>query len=177
MYEGGVRPEKPRKLRRANLGRQHALRLACHGRKPDITDEKQERLPYDYRSRSEVNHAHDHRFHVHRDTRWERASALDCYGSIDFLTRQTLALLRHAWPDCGPWFVGDLRPTSHMRRFPPPRTVELLDAGYKVVDGSGQTLAYIYGHADQRDAAIAKALTLDEARRIASNIAGKKSGR
>ena len=29
----------------------------------------------------------------------------------------------------------------------------------------------IYGHADPRDAGIAKGLTLDEARRIASNIA------
>ena len=32
-------------------------------------------------------------------------------------------------------------------------------------------LAYVYGHADERDAQVAKALTLDEARRIASNIA------
>jgi hypothetical protein len=32
-------------------------------------------------------------------------------------------------------------------------------------------LAYVDGHADPRDAAIAKALTLDEARRIAANIA------
>jgi hypothetical protein len=32
-------------------------------------------------------------------------------------------------------------------------------------------IAYVYGHADPRDARIAKALTLDEARRIASNIA------
>jgi hypothetical protein len=39
------------------------------------------------------------------------------------------------------------------------------------VDANGQTLAYVYGHADQRGAAIAKSLTLDEARRIASNIA------
>jgi K+/H+ antiporter YhaU regulatory subunit KhtT len=58
-----------------------------------------------------------------------------------------------------------------MRRFPPPWTIEELEAGFKVVDSNGQTLAYIYGHADQRDAAIAKALTLDEARRIASGIA------
>jgi len=39
------------------------------------------------------------------------------------------------------------------------------------VDANGQSLAYVYGHADERDARIAKALTLDEARRIASNIA------
>jgi hypothetical protein len=58
-----------------------------------------------------------------------------------------------------------------MRRFPPPWTVEALDGGFKVLDANGQTLAYVYGHADQRDAGIAKALTLDEARRIASNIA------
>ena len=58
-----------------------------------------------------------------------------------------------------------------MRRFPPPWTVEALDGGFKIVDSNGQALAYAYGHADQRDAQIAKGLTLDEARRIASNIA------
>ena len=40
-----------------------------------------------------------------------------------------------------------------------------------MVDTNGQSLAYVYGHADQRDAQIANGLTLDEARRIASNIA------
>jgi hypothetical protein len=39
------------------------------------------------------------------------------------------------------------------------------------VDLNGQSLAYVYGHADPRDATIAKSLTLDEARRIASNMA------
>ena len=58
-----------------------------------------------------------------------------------------------------------------MRRFPAPWTVEALDGGFKVVDSNGSSLAYVYGHADERDAAIAKALTRDEARRIASNIA------
>ena len=58
-----------------------------------------------------------------------------------------------------------------MRRFPPPWTVESLDSGFKIVDANKQTLAYVYGHADSRDAGIAKALTLDEARRMASNIA------
>ena len=53
----------------------------------------------------------------------------------------------------------------------PPWKVEALDSGFKIVDLNGQTLAYVYGHADPRDAGIAKALTLDEARRIASNIA------
>ena len=55
-----------------------------------------------------------------------------------------------------------------MRRFPP-WTVEALDGGFKIVDANGQSLAYVYGLA--RDAETAKGLTLDEARRIASNIA------
>jgi hypothetical protein len=38
-----------------------------------------------------------------------------------------------------------------------------------VIDANGQSLVYVYGHADPRD--FAKALILDEARRIASNIA------
>ena len=57
-----------------------------------------------------------------------------------------------------------------MRRFPPPWTVEPLDGGFKIVDANKQAIAYVYGHADPREAGIAKALTLDEARRIASNI-------
>ena len=46
-----------------------------------------------------------------------------------------------------------------------------MEGGFKVVDSNGQSLTYVYGHADVRDAQVAKALTLDEARRIASNIA------
>jgi hypothetical protein len=40
-----------------------------------------------------------------------------------------------------------------------------------LADANGQTMAYVYGLDDLRDAQIAKALTRDEARRIASNIA------
>ena len=39
------------------------------------------------------------------------------------------------------------------------------------MDSHGQALAYVYSHGDMRDAEIAKSLTLDEARRIAANIA------
>jgi hypothetical protein len=58
-----------------------------------------------------------------------------------------------------------------MRRFPRPSTVEAIDAGFKVIDANGQAVAYVYGQADKRDAETANGLTLDEARRIASNIA------
>ena len=39
-----------------------------------------------------------------------------------------------------------------MRRYSAPWTVEALDGGFKIVDSNGQTLAYVYGHADPRDA-------------------------
>ena len=44
-------------------------------------------------------------------------------------------------------------------------------AGFKIIDANKQSIAYVYGHADPRDAGTANALTLDEARRIAANIA------
>jgi hypothetical protein len=54
---------------------------------------------------------------------------------------------------------------------PPPWTVEQIPGGYKVKDANGQSLAYVYGRETAVDAEIAKVLTMDEARRIASNIA------
>ncbi len=39
-----------------------------------------------------------------------------------------------------------------MRRFPAPWTVESIPGGFKIMDSSGQSLAYVYGHADKRDA-------------------------
>ena len=57
------------------------------------------------------------------------------------------------------------------RRFPPPWQVEQIPGGYKVVDSTGQSLAYVYGRESRADADIAHVLTLDEARRIAANIA------
>ena len=56
-----------------------------------------------------------------------------------------------------------------MRRFPPPWTVERIPGGFKVLDAEGQSLAYVYGV--EGDPTIGKTLTLDEAKRIASNIA------
>ena len=41
----------------------------------------------------------------------------------------------------------------------------------KVKDANGQSLAYVYGRETKADADIANVLTMDEARRIASNIA------
>jgi len=57
------------------------------------------------------------------------------------------------------------------RRFPQPWTVEQIPGGFKVNDANGQSLAYVYGRETKADADIANVLTLDEARRIASNIA------
>jgi hypothetical protein len=57
------------------------------------------------------------------------------------------------------------------RRFPPPWTVQRLPGGFKVVDANGQSLAYFYARDNDHDASIAKVLTMDEARRMASNFA------
>ena len=59
---------------------------------------------------------------------------------------------------------------SH-RRFPPPWTVQRLPGGFKVVDASGQSLAYFYARENDNDAGTAGVLTMDEARRLASNFA------
>jgi hypothetical protein len=53
------------------------------------------------------------------------------------------------------------------RRFPPPWTVEQIPGGIS----NGQSLAYVYARETKADADIATVLTMDEARRITSNIA------
>ena len=57
------------------------------------------------------------------------------------------------------------------RRFPPPWSVETIPGGLKVCDANGQTIAHVYSRENLNDAHMAKVLTEDEARRIASNIA------
>ena len=39
---------------------------------------------------------------------------------------------------------------------PSPWSVEAIEAGFKVIDSSGQSPVYVYGHADKRDAETAK---------------------
>ena len=56
-------------------------------------------------------------------------------------------------------------------RFPPPWTVATVTEGFKVIDANGQSLAYVFSREPPNDAQFGKVLTLDEARRIASNIA------
>ena len=55
--------------------------------------------------------------------------------------------------------------------FSAPWTVEEVPGGYKVLCASGQALAYIYARETKAAADITKALTFDEARRIAVNVA------
>ncbi len=57
------------------------------------------------------------------------------------------------------------------RRFPPPWTVEDIDAAFVVKDSAGQKLAYVYYEEEPGRRSAAKLLSKDEARRIAANIA------
>lgn len=57
------------------------------------------------------------------------------------------------------------------RRFPPPWTVEQTEGAFKVLDAAGQALGYFYYREPRAAADIAKVLTMDEARRMASNFA------
>jgi predicted membrane-bound mannosyltransferase len=59
------------------------------------------------------------------------------------------------------------------RRFPPPWSIEELDAHACLVvrDDSGQKLAYVYFEDEPGSRSAANLLTRDEARRIASNVA------
>ena len=56
------------------------------------------------------------------------------------------------------------------RHFPPPWTVEQIPGGYKVIDANGQAVAHVYARETRADAD-ANVLTMNEARRIATNIA------
>jgi hypothetical protein len=58
-----------------------------------------------------------------------------------------------------------------MRRLPAPWSAQEIPGGYKVVDATGQALAYVYARETKAQADVAHVLTMDEARRVASNIA------
>ena len=53
----------------------------------------------------------------------------------------------------------------------PSWTVDQIPGGYVVKDATGQALAYVYARDGNADADTATVLTMDEARRIAANIA------
>ena len=61
--------------------------------------------------------------------------------------------------------------TEASRRFPAPWRPDRIPGGYVVRDSSGQIVAWVYARATTAEAMQAKVLTLDEARRIAINIA------
>jgi ssDNA-binding Zn-finger/Zn-ribbon topoisomerase 1 len=63
------------------------------------------------------------------------------------------------------------RDRKSVRRFPSPWRFEETAAGYVVKDATGQSVAYVYARETKAEAGIAKVLTMDQARRIAANIA------
>jgi hypothetical protein len=57
------------------------------------------------------------------------------------------------------------------RRFPTPWREEKISGGYVVRDANRQTLVHIFARSSESEAIQAKMLTMDEARRIAVNVA------
>ena len=68
----------------------------------------------------------------------------------------------------GPFFFGN---ANLQRRFPPPWSVDELEACFIVKDNAGQKLAFVYFEDEPGRRSAAKLLSKDEARRIAVNIA------
>jgi hypothetical protein len=57
------------------------------------------------------------------------------------------------------------------RRLPAPWRADTIPGGYVVRDATGQALAFIYSRHTEAEARQANVLTVDEARRIAINVA------
>jgi hypothetical protein len=75
--------------------------------------------------------------------------------------------------DCPRWtgICIPSRTPEPPRRFPTPWHANKIPGGSVVRDANGQELAYIYSRENEAEARQAKVLTVDEARRIAVNIA------
>src|SRR5262249_4946273 len=65
----------------------------------------------------------------------------------------------------------DVSDGTAARRLPPPWRAEKFSGGYVVRDATGFAVAYVYGRSTEDEAVEAKQMTMDEARRVASNIA------
>ncbi len=63
-----------------------------------------------------------------------------------------------------------MQPSPSTTRFPPPWRTTRIPGGWRVDDATGRPLAYVYADDLVRGVA-SQALTVDEARRIAVNIA------
>src|SRR5262249_45758561 len=77
-----------------------------------------------------------------------------------------------AWHYCAANAARARRRGDRMtRHLPPPWRADKFSGGYVVRDANGFAVAYVYGRSTEAEAMEAKQMTMDEARRVASNIA------
>src|SRR5207247_10796665 len=71
----------------------------------------------------------------------------------------------------GYWPIRRWGANEVTRGLPPPWRAEKFSGGYVVRDANGIAVAYVYGRSTEDEAITAKQMTMDEARRVASDIA------
>jgi hypothetical protein len=103
---------------------------------------------------------------THCPSTWEGTATTKGMEGCEWL----ISPLRASWTDLAEFCVNQNAAMTN-RRFPPPWSVEELDARFVVRDHNGQALAYVYFEDEPGRRSAAKLMTRDEAWRIAANIA------
>jgi hypothetical protein len=101
-------------------------------------------------------------------TEQARERFLDMQTAIEAMNRAIEDEERSQGSVHAPWAMGQMKWRAACL---PPWRAEKFSGGYVVRDANGFAVAYVYGRSTEDEAMAAKQMTMDEARRIASNIA------
>jgi hypothetical protein len=100
-------------------------------------------------------------------TEQARERFLDMQTAIEAMNRAIEDEERSQGSVHAPWAMGQMK----WRAACPPWRAEKFSGGYVVRDANGFAVAYVYGRSTEDEAITAKQMTMDEARRVASDIA------